>query len=52
MIDLIFLNNIYKLHSLPKEIVLDHGTIFILKFWSSLMDLLKVKRNLSSAFHP
>jgi len=48
----LFLNNIYKLYSLPQEIVLDCGTIFISKFWLSLMDLLKVKRNLSSAFYP
>ena len=48
----LFLDNIYRLHGLPKDIISDRGSVFTLKFWSSLMKLLKVTINLSTAFHP
>ena len=48
----IFLNQIWKLHGLPDDIVSDRDSKFISHFWQSLMDLLSVKLNLSTAFHP
>jgi len=48
----LFLNNIYRLHGLPSDIVSDRGTIFTSNFWTSLMKLLNVTINLSSSFHP
>src|SRR5258708_14433205 len=48
----IFLNQIWKVHGLPDDIVLDRDRMFIYHFWPSLMDLLSVKLNLSKAFHP
>src|SRR6266566_4997033 len=48
----IFLNQIWKLHGLPDDIVSDWDSKFISHFWQSLMDLLSIKLNISTAFHP
>ena len=37
---------------LPDSIVSDRGSVFTAKFWSSLCYYLKIKRRLSTAFHP
>ncbi len=39
-------------HGLPDSIISDWGSVFTLKFWSSLCYLLGIKRKLSTAFHP
>ena len=36
----------------PASIVSDRGTLFTAQFWSALCYHLKIKRNLSTAFHP
>ena len=48
----LFLDNIYRYHGLPNDIVSDRGPQFISKFWKSLFQLLKVQINLSSRYHP
>ena len=48
----LFLNNIYKLHGLPNNIISDRGSIFTSSMWTELMKLLNIKLNLSTAFHP
>jgi len=48
----LFLENIYRLHGLPNDIVSDRGSIFTSKFWKALMNLLTIKTNMSTAFHP
>ena len=48
----LFLDNIYRYHGLPNDIVSDRGPQFISKFWKSLFQLLKVQINLSSGYHP
>jgi len=48
----LFLDNIYRYHGLPDDIVSDRGTQFVSKFWKSLFEILKVDIKLSSAFHP
>ena len=48
----IFYKEIYKHHGLPRVIISDRDTRFTSTFWTELMKLLKVKLNLSSAFHP
>jgi RNase H-like domain found in reverse transcriptase/Reverse transcriptase (RNA-dependent DNA polymerase)/Integrase zinc binding domain/Chromo (CHRromatin Organisation MOdifier) domain/Integrase core domain len=48
----LFLNSVWKHHGLPDDIVSDRDSKFISHFWQSLMDLLSVKLNLSTAFHP
>ena len=48
----LFLDNVYRYHGLPDDIVSDCGTEFVSKFWRSLFEMLKVDMKLSSAFHP
>ena len=40
------------MHGLPEEIVSDRDAKFTSKFWSALMEILGVKRKLSTSFHP
>jgi len=49
---LTFVKEIWRLHGLPESIVSDRDTRFTSKFLTSLMQLLQVKLNLSTAFHP
>jgi len=49
---LTFVKEIWRLHGLPESIVFDRDTQFTSKFWTSLMQLLQVKLNLSTAFYP
>lgn len=39
-------------HGLPADIVSDRGKLFTSEFWRALCDLLRVKTNLSTAYHP
>lgn len=48
----LFLDNIYRYHGLPDDIISDRGPQFISRFWRSLFEILKVDIKLSSAFHP
>lgn len=48
----LFMENVYKYHGLPNDIISDRGTQFTSKFWQSLFKILQVKINLSSAYHP
>lgn len=48
----LFLTNVFRLHGLPDDIVSDRGAIFTSRFWRSLLDLLEIKPNMSTAFHP
>jgi len=47
-----FVKEIWHLHVLPESIVSDRDTRFTSKFCTSLMQLLQVKLNLTTAFHP
>jgi len=49
---LTFVKEIWRLHRLPESIVSDRDTRFMSKFCTSLMQLLQVKLNMSTAFHP
>ena len=48
----LFIDNIYRYHGLPDDIVSDRGPQFVSKFWQSLFKILQVEIKLSSAFHP
>ena len=48
----IFLREIFALHGTPEDIVSDRGKHFVSRFWASLMQLLHIKSNLSTAYHP
>jgi hypothetical protein len=47
----IFLDNIVKLHGIPKSIVCDRDRIFTSAFWTELLNLLKTDLKLSTAYH-
>jgi hypothetical protein len=48
----LYVNNILKLHGIPKRIVSDRGAQFTSKFWKSLHKALGTKLDFSSAYHP
>jgi transposase InsO family protein len=45
------MDNIYKYHGLPNNIISDRGSQFTSKFWQSLFKILKVNIKLSSTYH-
>jgi hypothetical protein len=47
-----FMDNIYKYHGLPDDIISNCGLRFTSKFWQSLFKILKFKIKLSFAYHP
>ena len=47
----LFLDNIYRIHRLPNDIVTDNGTQFTSNFWRGFFQLLGMKINLSSTYH-
>ena len=48
----VILDVIVRHHGLPNSIMSDRGSLFTLKFWSSLCYFLGIKQRLSTAFHP
>src|SRR5882724_13317992 len=48
----IFLSQVFAKHGTPTDIVSDRGKHFVSRFWRSLCQLLGIKANLSTAYHP
>jgi hypothetical protein len=48
----IYLDQIVRLHGIPKTIISDRGAQFITRFWEQLQDALGTKLIRSSAYHP
>src|SRR5882724_1329276 len=48
----IFLSQVFAKHGTPTDIISNQGKHFILRFWQSLCQLLGIKANLSTAYHP
>jgi hypothetical protein len=48
----LFLDNVVKLHGMPKSIVSNRDPIFLSKFWKELFTLYEVKLTLRTAYHP
>jgi hypothetical protein len=48
----IYLDQIVRLHGIPKTIISDRGTLFVARFWELLQDALGTKLIRSSAYHP
>jgi hypothetical protein len=48
----LFVDNVFRLHGLPRTIVTDRDTRFVGNFWRSLFSLLDVKLTPSTSFHP
>ena len=49
---LIFYNEIFKHHGLPRKIISDRDSRFTGTFWKELMKIIRVKLNLSTTYHP
>ena len=47
-----FLQEVWKVHGLPTEIISDMDVKFFREFWESLCKMLGVKRSMSTAYHP
>ena len=48
----IFIDNVFRLHSLPEVIISDRDPRFTGKFWRALFDLRGTDLRFSTAFHP
>lgn len=48
----LYINNVYKLHGLPKVLISDRDRIFTSAFWQELCRLSDTTMNMSSARHP
>ena len=48
----LFVNNIFRLHGMPKSIVSDRDSRIMSLFWKSVFEILGTKLLYSSAYHP
>ena len=48
----VFLDNIFRLHGLPRSITSDRGGQFVNEFWSYVCQKLNIVHVLSTAYHP
>ena len=48
----LFIHNVIRLHGLPDSLVSDRDPAFTSHFWRRLQELLGIRANRSSAFHP
>ena len=48
----IFIENMVKLHGIPRSIVIDRGALFMSNFWQELFTLQGSKLKASSSYHP
>ena len=48
----LFIDNVYKYHGFPDDIISDRGTQFTSKFWQSLFKILQVEIKFFSAYYP
>jgi transposase InsO family protein len=48
----IFINNIVRLHGVPKEVVSDRDVCFTADYWREVARILQTKLLMSMAFHP
>ena len=48
----LFVDNVYKLHSMPKVLISDRDKVFTSSFWQNLFRIADTTLNLSSSYHP
>lgn len=48
----LFIDNVFRLHGMPRSIVSDRDARFMSRFWRALFGILDVKLRPSTAFHP
>ena len=47
----VYLKEVVFKHEIPEEIISNRDKLFISKFWKALLNFLKIKQKLSTAFH-
>lgn len=47
-----FIQNVYRNHGLPKDIISDRGSQWVSAFWKKVCEQLYIIRRLSAVFHP
>jgi len=47
-----FMDQIYKLHGAPVEIIIDRDPVFVSNFWKEFLKTLGIEQKLSSSYHP
>jgi hypothetical protein len=50
-IDRVFVSNIRSLHSVPRKIIYDRGSMFTRRFWTSFQEALGTQLNFSTTYH-
>ncbi len=45
-------DEVYAKHGMPQVVISDRGTVFVSKFMKDLYDLLQIKANASTTYHP
>jgi hypothetical protein len=48
----IFVNDIVRLHGVPRKIISDRGSVFTGRFWTSFQEALGTQLNFSTTYHP
>ena len=48
----LYMDNVYKLHSMPKVLISDRDKVFTSSFWRNLFRLAETTTNTSSSYHP
>jgi len=48
----IFVNEIVRLHGVPRKIIYDRGSIFNGRFWTSFQEDFETQLNFSTSYHP
>jgi transposase InsO family protein len=48
----LYIENVFKLHGLPSEIVTDRDSIYTSALWQEMLKALDIKMNISTAYHP
>jgi hypothetical protein len=48
----LFMDNVYRLHSMPKVLISDRDKVFLSNFWQTLFRLADTTMNMSSSYHP
>jgi hypothetical protein len=48
----IFVNEIVRLHGVPRKIISNRGSVFTRRFWTSFQEALGTQLNFSTTYHP
>jgi hypothetical protein len=48
----LYIDNVFKLHSMPTALISDRDSVFTSKLWQSLFKLSKTEMRMSTAYHP